>query len=128
MEVLQAVGIGLIATLLVTVIKQDRPDMAIQVSVVAGIFIFALLISRIYAVVELLSTLSDRYNVNIEGFSVLLKVIGISYLTEFGVQVAQDAGERAIAGRIELAGKVAIITVSIPILIAILELIAGIVP
>ena len=60
-------------------------------------------------------------------FSVVLKVIGIAYLTQFGAQLCADAGEGAIASKIELAGKVVMMTVAAPVLTGLLEMVMGLV-
>ena len=55
----------------------------------------------------------------------MLKITGIAYLSQFGMQICADAGEGAIAAKIELAGKILIMTVSAPILLAVLDVVMG---
>ena len=58
----------------------------------------------------------------------MLKITGIAILTEFAVSICNDAGESAIATKIDLGGKIIIISISIPIIVALLELIVKILP
>lgn len=60
-------------------------------------------------------------------FAVVLKVIGIAYLTQFGAQLCADAGEGTVAAKIELAGKILMMTAAAPVLIGLLELVMGLV-
>ena len=55
----------------------------------------------------------------------LLKIIGIAYIAEFGAQITKDAGQGAIASKIELAGKILILVMAIPILTVVIETILG---
>lgn len=128
MEVFQIVGIGLIAAILAVLIKEHRPEIAIQVSVVTGLIIIMLVIFKLASVLEQLQGLARRINVDIVYISTIFKIVGIAYIAEFGAQVCRDAGETSIASKIELAGKVIIMVLAIPILMALLDLIISIAP
>ena len=69
----------------------------------------------------MIQNLSDKMGVSSKFFGILLKITGIAYLTEFGANVCRDSGESAVASKVELAGKVLIISLSIPILLALSE-------
>ena len=83
------------------------------------------IIGRILPLISfLVRTLTDitaRTNAGPVYFSTVLKVVGIAYLAGFGAEVCRDAGERATAGKLELAGKVIILITALPVLIAVLE-------
>jgi stage III sporulation protein AD len=127
-EVFQIVGIGLIAAILAVLIKEHRPEIAIQVSVVTGLIIIMLVIFKLASVLEQLQGLARRINVDIVYISTIFKIVGIAYIAEFGAQVCRDAGETSIASKIELAGKVIIMVFAVPILMALLDLIISIAP
>ena len=55
-------------------------------------------------------------------------MIGVAYLAEFGAQVCRDAGENSIAAKIEFAGKIIILIMAVPILMAVLESIISFIP
>ncbi|HBI03894.1 MAG TPA: stage III sporulation protein AD, partial [Paenibacillaceae bacterium] len=67
-------------------------------------------------------------NLNMIYLDTILKIIGIAYIAEFGAQVTRDAGQGAIASKIELAGKVLIMVMAIPILSLIVETIVRLLP
>ncbi|MDW7674950.1 MAG: stage III sporulation protein AD [Bacillota bacterium] len=128
MEILQIVGFGLVATVLAVVVKRQKPEIALQLSLVAGIIIFLLLVDKIKMVIYVLEELSTKANVNIFYMTTVLKIVGIAYIAEFGSQVCRDAGESAIATKVEFAAKIIIMVVAIPIIVAILESVIRLIP
>lgn len=128
MEILQVVGIGIIATILTVVLKQQKPEYALQISIVTGLIIFMFVFTKLNYVIQVLSDLAEKVDLDFLYFSTILKVIGIAYIAEFGAQISRDAGESAIASKIELGGKILIMVLAIPILTALLDLIIKIIP
>lgn len=66
--------------------------------------------------------------VNMKYVETILKIIGIAYIAEFGAQLTKDAGQGAIASKIELGGKILILVMAVPILTVIIETILGMIP
>lgn len=129
MEIFQIVGLALTATLIIVMVRQARgANTALFISLVTGATIFLLLLDRIGTVVKVLADLSARAGINQFYLDTILKIIGIAYVAEFGSQVCRDAGENAIAGKVELAAKVLIMVLAIPIIVAILESIIRLLP
>ena len=127
-EIIKIVGIGLIALVIAIIIKQYRPEYAIYVSIVAGILILVFTMSKITGIINLLKSIYDKTYINKQFLSILLKITGIAIITEFAVSICTDAGEKAIASKIEIGSKVIIIAMSIPIISSLLELIIEILP
>lgn len=128
MEIIQIVVIGMIAAILAITLKDQSPELAIQISIVTGLIIFLLMITKLNSVLTVLKHFAAKANIDILYFSTILKVIGIAYITEFGAQVCRDAGENSIASKIEFAGKVLIMVLAIPVLAALLDIIVKIIP
>jgi stage III sporulation protein AD len=128
MEILQIAGLGVAATIIILVIKAEKPEVAMQVSIVTGIVIFILLVSKLSAVLELINNYARKINIDMAYFSTLLKIVGIAYIAEFGAEVCRDAGETSIASKIEFAGKIIIAVLAVPIIASLLELIINIMP
>jgi stage III sporulation protein AD len=127
-EILQIVGIGIVATLVITVLKVQKPEISMQVSIITGVVIFMLIASKLAAVVSLLESYSRKVNIDVIYLTTLLKIIGIAYIAEFGAEVCKDAGEGSVASKIELAGKVVIVVLAVPIITSLLDLIVNIMP
>ncbi|MGO1470844.1 MAG: stage III sporulation protein AD [Tissierella sp.] len=128
MEIFQIVGLGIVATSVIVILKDLRPEFVIFVSIITGIIIFSLILNKLIYVVDVMRDLSLRANLEIEYFSTILKIIGMSYIIEFGSQICRDAEQNSIAMKIELAGKVSIMILAIPILMSLMELILKILP
>ena len=127
-EIIKIIGIGLTALVIIIILKQYKPEYALYVSMAAGILILFLSMEKITGIINLLQAISDKTYINKNFLSILIKITGISFLTEFAVSVCSDAGEKAIASKIEIGSKVIIITMSIPIITSLLELIIEILP
>lgn len=128
MEIVQIVGLGFVVTLLILIIRSQRPEIAVQLSITLATIIFLLVLAKINVVLNLFRDLAEKAGVNQLYLNTILKIIGIAYITEFGAQVCRDAGEGAVAGKIEFAGKVLVMVMAIPIIALVLETIIRLVP
>lgn len=128
MEMIQIAGVGLLATLLSLVIKEQKPVFAYLLSLFTGVVLFLFLIGRITDVIELLKELAEQSGINMIFLQTILKIVGIAYIAEFAAQVVRDAGEQAIAQKIELAGKILILFMAIPIIRVIIETVIQLLP
>ncbi|MTI94897.1 MAG: stage III sporulation protein AD [Firmicutes bacterium] len=128
MTIMQVVALAVVATILVIVIRQEKPELAFQVSMAAGLLIFALVAWKLLEVISYLERLALQADLNMVFLGTLLRIIGISYMAEFGSQVCRDAGEGAIATKVELAGKVLIILLALPIITTIFDTVSRLLP
>ncbi|MGA8941737.1 MAG: stage III sporulation protein AD [Thermoactinomyces sp.] len=128
MEIIQVVGLGLITTFLILAVKEQNPVFAFSLAMFVGVVIFISLAGKVGEVVGILQNLARLARVNELFLETILKIIGIAYIAEFGAQVTRDAGQESIAAKIELAGKVLIMVMAIPIITVIIETIVQILP
>lgn len=128
MDIVKIVGIGIIAVIIITIIKQYKPEFAIYVSILAGIIIFFMVFENLSGIIDLINDLTLKSNVNSDFIKILLKITGIAFLAEFAVQICMDLGESALANKVDLGGKVIIISLSIPILSSLIETVVQILP
>ena len=128
MDIIKIIGVGLIALIIIILLKQYKPDFVIYVSLIAGALILFMVLDKLTGIIDLLSNLSNKAGVSSQFLGILLKITGIAFLTEFAVSICNDSGESAIANKIDLGGKIIIIAISVPIISALLELIIKILP
>lgn len=128
MEIFKIIAIGLVATLMAVLLKNQRPEISLQISVVTGLIIFILIISKLSSVITVLESVAQKIDIDLVYITTIFKIVGIAYLAEFGAQVCRDAGEGAIASKIEFAGKVLIMVLAIPILVSLLNIIIKLLP
>lgn len=122
------VGLGLVAAVLAVVLRHNRPEMAMFLSIAVGIIIFAALIGKIGSVLDVLKDLSSRANLSMIYLGTILKIVGIAYIADFGAQICRDAGEGAVASKIEFAAKILVLVLAVPIVLAVLNSLIRVVP
>lgn len=128
MEIIKIIGIALIALIIIIMLKQYRPEYAIFVSLLTGVLILFLVMDRLTGIINLIQTIQDKFSINTQFIALLIKITGIAFLSEFAVSICKDSGEAAIASKIELGSKIIIISMSIPIISSLLEIILKILP
>ena len=127
MEIGKIIAIGLVGTIFAVLLKKENPQLAMLLAAVTGIQIFGIICVPLGRLIGLLRETAETAGVGDGYFAVVLKVIGIAYLTQFGAQLCADAGEGTVAAKIELAGKILMMTAAAPVLIGLLELVMGLV-
>lgn len=126
MEILQIVGIAISGVLLISIIKNFKPELAIYVVIATVLVIFLMALEQLTSVFQFLKTVYDEMTYGKEFFPIIIKVLVVAYLADFTAQLCNDAGESAIGSKVELAGKIIIFYLSLPILLSILTLINSI--
>ncbi len=122
------VGIGIVVTILALLLREQRPELALLLSLAAGVLIFFLILDRITVVFNLLEQLAFRADMDLFYLNTVLRIVALAYITQFGSQICRDAGEGAVAGKIELAGKIMIMLLAIPLLLVILDSVLRLLP
>ena len=105
MEIMKIIGVGLVALILIIIIKQYKPEFALYISIITGIIIFSLVLDKLSGIINLLLNLSDKANINKDFIVILLKITGIAILSEFAISVCKDSGETAVASKIDFRCK-----------------------
>ncbi|MDR1687702.1 MAG: stage III sporulation protein AD [Clostridiales bacterium] len=123
MDIVQIAAVGIIAAILSLAVKKHAPEISLVISIAAGLLIFMMILPRLSAVIEVIREIGEAAGANGEYVSVIVKIIGISYIAEFASQICADSGENAIASKIEAAGKVFILIIAAPILLSLLNMI-----
>ncbi|MEW6182950.1 MAG: stage III sporulation protein AD [Bacillota bacterium] len=122
MEILQIIGFALTTTVLAVVLQRQKPELAILVAVAAGTIIFVAMVGRIGEVIEVFNGVASQAGLNLLYLNTILKIVGIAYIADFGGQICRDAGEGALAVKVEFAAKVLILVLALPIIVGLLDL------
>ncbi len=102
--------------------------MAVLLSLAFGVIIFISMLDKLSAIIDIMRELTQKAGINNFFFSTVLKIMGVAYLGEFAAVICQDAGEQAVAKKIEFAAKIIIAVLALPILVAILESLLELMP
>ncbi|QHN50948.1 stage III sporulation protein AD [Geobacillus stearothermophilus] len=125
---MQIVGLGLVATFLVVLLQEQKSNLSFLLTVFVGCTIFLLLVDQISDILLTLREMAEGAHIQMVYLETMLKIIGIAYIAEFAAQISKDAGQGAIAAKIELGGKIVILALAVPILTAIIEAVISLIP
>ena len=115
--------IGIAAVFFAVLLKRDRPELSMLLSVACGTIIFAFALERLGTTIEFFKGLLSKLPVEPAFFVTMVKMLGIAYIAEFSSSICKDCGHSAIASQIELFAKGAIVVMSIPVMSCLIELI-----
>ena len=127
MEVMRIVGIGLIGAILSILLRNSKPEFSMLIPVVVSFTVLACAMPYLIRITEELSRMASSAGINSSYMRIVIKVIGISYLVCITAELCKDAGENAIAAKIELGGKLIILAMEIPIINSLLNLVKEII-
>lgn len=123
MDIFKIVIFAVVAGILCIFLKKNSPEMALLTSLIAGVLIFLYIISYVNDLIDIINKIALTSGINIKYLEIIFKVIGVSYIAEFGIQLLKDAGENAIASKIEIGAKICILILSSPIITGLVDLV-----
>lgn len=113
--------IGIIAVLMAITFKKGREEYSLYISIAACFIILLLGIGKLEVILDTINRLQGYIKINKAYINILIKIIGITYVTEFAASLCKDSGYQAIGEQVELVGKLSILAISMPILLALLD-------
>ena len=127
MDIFKIVGFGIVALSVIIILKNERPEYAIVCVIASSIIMLTFIFDDVKSVIDLIYSLIDTSSIDSTYIQIILKVVGISYIVEFGKDICKDAGESAIASKIEMAGKVIVVSLSIPVIASLVDIVSKII-
>ena len=128
MGIAQIVGVGIVAAALAVTVRTQLPEFGMLIGVCGSMLIFFMVLPHLTSAVQIFRDLADGIPTDAGYISIILKIVGIAYIAEFGAQVCADAGENAIASKIDLSGKILVMLLSAPIVLGIMQMIGSMLP
>lgn len=124
MSIYGLIGLSIVSCIVVIVVKQYKPEFALITTIAAGSVILFMLLGRFTSVFNELKLISESAGIKSEYMEVMLKGLGICYLTQFSSDICNDFGQSSLASKIELCGKITLAVLSIPLLKSLIETIS----
>ncbi len=121
MTVMTIAAVGIAAVLLAVSLKGVKGEYGTYLIIAAGFFIFFYGMGKLTAILETMKEIQTYIKINSVYLSTLLKMVGITYIAEFASGICKDAGYGAVGTQIEIFGKLSVLAVSMPILLALIE-------
>ena len=115
------VGASIVATAICIILKKTNPEFSMVAALITGILIFALVLANLVPFFKTINQYVGYFGLNNVFISTVLKALGICYLTQLASETCKDAGYCSIASKVELCGKVAIIILSLPMFVSLIE-------
>lgn len=122
MEVVKLVGIGIVISLIVVLLKQTKPEFALLALLAGSVLMLVYVLNYFSSIFAVFKEIINKTGINSELFAIVLKIIGVGYLVEFGASVCNDSGNTAIGDKIVLGGKIIIFAMALPIITNLFDL------
>lgn len=121
MLILKIVGMAFVAMFIIVIIRKSGSNIGTLLELVAGALIFFVIFDPLKEIITFLQTISDKANIDMVYIGIVLKIIGIAYIASFASALCKDANVDSLASQIDFAGKIMILVLAIPILMAVLN-------
>lgn len=121
MNMIQIGIVGILGALLAIQFKGGKAEYGIYMSVAVSILLFTCIVDRLEMFVGTVEEISRYITIDTSYITVMLKMIGITYIAEFSSSICRDAGYQSIAVQIEIFSKLTILAMGLPVLVALLE-------
>jgi len=125
MEIFKIVAVAIVSCILILLIKQLKPEFTVVVMVATTVILLIYILKYFTQIFAIFDEIVTKTGVNKDLFIILIKIIGVGYLVEFGASICEDTGNSSLASKVVLGGKITIFIIAIPIILNLFELIMG---
>ena len=121
MDIVKIAIMGIVGALLGIMLKGQKKEYELYVTLGVSLCIFYFIMSKLQLVISVVNRMQDYVNLDTSYIGILIKMIGITYVSECSASLCKDAGYQAVAGQIEMFGKLSILVISMPVIMVLLE-------
>ena len=127
MDITSIAGLGILSAVLCMIVRRFKPDAAIGISIACGVLIMMAVMDMLAPSISAITELTSAAGLDTGYAQALMKALAVCYITQLASDSCRDAGESAIASKIELAGKAAIVAISLPVFASLAELVTDLI-
>lgn len=127
MDLIKIIGVAILICIVSIVTKQIKPEFSLIIIIAGSCLLLWYILQYVGTIVNVFDNIATQTNINTEFLTIILKIVGIGYLIEFAANICIDSGNSSIADKIILIGKLIILTVSMPIISNLLNVIVGLI-
>ena len=124
-DIIKIIGIAFITAITAVILRGTKPELSFAVTLVGIIIILMFVVEMLKDTMSVFVSLSQITGIENGLLKMLLKIVGVGYLTEFGAGILTDFGSNSIADKVTLAGKITIVLLSMPVIESLLQLLSG---
>lgn len=125
MEIIKITFIGLAGVICAIFLKQWKSEFSLYIAIATAIVIFFFIATKIKVIADTFRTFNAYLNTKGDYIKLLLKMTGITYVAEFAASICRDCGYGAVAAQVEIFARIALLSISLPVIITLLETICG---
>ncbi len=125
MDILKIIGVGFVTAITSLLLRSTKPELSFAVTVCGVIIILLFLVDLLKSSLLIFASLAQMSGVENGLIRILIKIVGVGYLTEFGAGILRDFGSVAVADKVVLAGKITVAVLALPVIESLLEIVKG---
>lgn len=122
MDIFKIIVIGIVGCIFILILKKQNPEFGLYISIMTGVIIFFMILGDLKTIIDSLYYIGNIIDVDSKYIKIIFKVIGIAYISEYSSELCKDCEQSSIGVKIELAGKVLILIVSLPVFMVLINL------
>lgn len=122
MNLISIIGLSIISAAICVLFSQYKPEYTMFISLICAVLIFGLIIVNLSDAFNIMNMLLDKIQISNKYTEIIIKSLGICYITQLASDSCSDAGQTTIANKVELAGKVSIILISLPLFLDLVDI------
>lgn len=124
-EIFKVLGVGIVTAMAVILLRGTKPELAFAVTLTGVVIISFFIIASLKNVLSVFQGIVEVTGIENSLIKLLLKIVGVGYVTEFGAGILTDFGSPTIADKVLIGGKLVVILLSLPIMQSLLQLIGA---
>ena len=115
MDIVKVILVALVGVLAIVILRSVKPEFAMLAGIAAGVIILLMILGELTDIFKQFKGISEGGTGGSSIFSAVLKIVGIGYLTEYAASICEDYGSQSVSKKVQLAGKVSIFALALPI-------------
>jgi len=121
MNIIKLSILAITGVLLATMFKNGKNEYSTYITLGTSVILFFYVISKVGVIVETINKVQSYISISNSYIEALIKMVGITYISELTSSICKDAGYNSVSGQIEIFGKISILAVSMPIILSLME-------
>lgn len=126
MDIIKISAMGLVTAFTVVLLREQKSDVAMLVGIAGGCLILLSVLSYFTQIFTTLSSIAEKTGIPSAVYKTVMKIISVGYIADFSAGIVEDTGQKALAEKIVLAGKLIIMVLALPIVIMLFDTVAGV--
>lgn len=121
MLIVKIVALAFVALFLMLLFRNVKSEIGSIIAITTSAIIILMMINPLREIIDFLRTIADKANIDTVYISIVLKILAIAYIASFSSAICKDANADSLATQIDFSGKIMILLLAIPILMAVLN-------